>query len=51
MLFDIGEKPGKNTYQCAKCNKFEVTLTSDDEPLPPCAQCGDSQEVKYRQVG
>lgn len=50
MLFDVGDKPGKNTYQCVKCNKFEVTLASDEEELPPCDECGDKKDVHYRQV-
>lgn len=50
MLFDVGEKPGKNMYQCVGCNRFEVRL-DDNEPLPPCKNCGDGDQVKYRQVG
>ena len=49
-MYDIGEKPGKGTYQCVKCNNWEVTLDDWDDRLPPCGNCGRGQHVKYRKV-
>jgi DNA-directed RNA polymerase subunit RPC12/RpoP len=33
-----GEKPGKGTYACLKCNT-RVTLDDNDDTLPPCPKC------------
>ncbi|WP_411161976.1 zinc ribbon-containing protein [Idiomarina sp. HP20-50] len=49
MLYDIGEKPGKGTYQCTSCNKWEVTL-DDGDRLPPCGECGSGQNIKYKKI-
>lgn len=34
-MYDIGEKPGKGTYQCIYSNDT-VTLDDDTDTLPPC---------------
>jgi hypothetical protein len=51
MSYDIGEKPGKGTYQCLSCEEWTVTLDDDDDRLPPCGICGKGQHVKYRKIG
>jgi DNA-directed RNA polymerase subunit RPC12/RpoP len=33
-----GEKPGKGTYTCRKCNE-KVRLNDDSDRLPPCPRC------------
>ena len=48
MTYDIGEKPGKGTYQCTSCNSWTVTLDDHDDRLPPCGNCGAGQKVKYK---
>ena len=50
MLYNIGEKPGKGTYQCTSCSQWTVTLDDDDDRLPPCGNCGSGQHVKYRKI-
>ena len=50
MLYDIGEKPGKGTYQCVSCSSWTVTLDDDNDRLPPCGRCGKGQHVKYRKI-
>ena len=50
MLYNIGEKPGEGTYQCVSCDDWTVTLDYDDDQLPPCANCGSRQDVKYRKI-
>ena len=50
MLYNIGEKPGKGTYECVSCRKWRVTLDDDDDRLPPWGTCGSGQDVKYRKV-
>ena len=49
-MHDIGEKPGQGTYQCTSCSKWKVNLDDDDDKLPPCANCGEGQHVKYVRV-
>lgn len=51
MTYDIGEKPGKGTYQCTSCNSWTVTLDDHDDRLPPCGNCGPGQKVKYKKIG
>ncbi|MGQ0613671.1 MAG: hypothetical protein ACT4PV_08045 [Planctomycetaceae bacterium] len=31
-----GDKPGKGTYRCLRCN-WRVSLEGEREPLPPCS--------------
>ncbi|GKW52223.1 hypothetical protein NCCP2140_12760 [Pseudoalteromonas sp. NCCP-2140] len=50
MLYDIGEKPGKGTYQCTSCDSWIVTLDDDSDVLPPCGKCGKGQKIKYRKI-
>ena len=50
MAHDIGEKPGRGTYQCTTCDKWKVML-DDYDRLPPCGSCGPGQRVKYKKVG
>lgn len=50
MSYNIGEKPGKGTYQCTTCNDWTVTLDDDDDRLPPCGKCGSGQTTTYRKV-
>ena len=50
MLYDIGEKPGKGTYQCTSCSDWTVTLDDDSDVLPPCGKCGKGQSIKYRKI-
>lgn len=50
MLYDIGEKPGKGTYQCTSCDSWKVTLDDDSDALPPCGKCGKGQKIKYRKI-
>lgn len=49
-MYSIGEKPGKGTYECTSCNRWQVTLDDDDDRLPPCGICGSGQNVKYRKI-
>ena len=37
-----GEKPGKGTYRCTKCSTT-VTLDDDDDTLPPCPKCDNTE--------
>jgi hypothetical protein len=50
MLYDIGEKPGKGTYECTTCKEWQVVLDDHTDTLPPCGICGKGQKVKYRKV-
>ena len=49
-MYDIGEKPGKGTYDCVTCKNWRVTLNDDTDRLPPCGHCGDGQDVKYVKI-
>lgn len=49
-MYDIGEKPGKGTYRCTKCNTWTVRLDDDSDRLPPCGNCGRGQQVKYKKI-
>ena len=51
MLYDIGEKPDKGTYQCVSCVNWVVTLDDDSDRLPPCGSCGSGQNIWYRRMG
>ncbi|WP_432806743.1 zinc ribbon-containing protein [Paenibacillus lactis] len=33
-----GEKPGRGTYTCTKCNTI-ITLDDHTDTLPPCPKC------------
>lgn len=48
MSYDIGEKPGKGTYQC----QFDhtVVLDQNSDALPPCSSCGSGQHTKWRKI-
>lgn len=48
MAYDIGEKPGKGTYQDAKGHR--VTLDDNSDVLPPCSKCGPGQNMKWTRV-
>ncbi|OMP67043.1 zinc ribbon-containing protein [Domibacillus epiphyticus] len=37
-----GEKPGKGTYTCKACG-HTVTLDDDNDRLPPCPQCDETE--------
>jgi DNA-directed RNA polymerase subunit RPC12/RpoP len=37
-----GEKPGKGTYVCKRC-KTIVTLDDDNDTLPPCPRCDNTE--------
>ena len=45
-MYNIGEKPGKGTYCCTRCN-WRVTLDDNSDPLPPCGTCGSGQQIRY----
>jgi hypothetical protein len=47
-MYDIGEKPGKGTYQDAYGHK--VVLDDDTDALPPCSACGAGQYTKWTKV-
>jgi len=47
-MYDIGEKPGKGTYQDAFGHR--VTLDQDSDALPPCPSCGAGQSTKWSRV-
>ena len=49
MTYSIGEKPGMATYRCTNC-RWEVTLGDRDARLPPCANCGRDQHVRYERI-
>jgi DNA-directed RNA polymerase subunit RPC12/RpoP len=42
-----GEKPGKGTYKCTNCGQL-VTLDDDDDVLPPCPRCDNTEFTKVR---
>ena len=48
MSHDIGEKPGKGTYE----DQFghRVVLDDSSDKLPPCSQCGAGQTTKWSKV-
>lgn len=48
MAYDIGEKPGKGTYQDEYGHR--VTLDDASDVLPPCGQCGPGQNTKWTKV-
>ena len=48
MSHDIGEKPGKGTYQDAYGH--QVTLDDDSDALPPCPSCGAGQTTKWTKI-
>lgn len=48
MAYDIGEKPGKGTYQDGKGHT--VTLDDATDTLPPCGICGAGQNTKWTKV-
>jgi DNA-directed RNA polymerase subunit RPC12/RpoP len=37
-----GEKPGKGTYVCNRCNQ-EVVLDDTNDTLPPCPRCNRTE--------
>lgn len=48
MSYDIGEKPGKGTYQDAYGH--QVTLDDASDVLPPCSKCGPGQNTKWSKI-
>ena len=48
--YNVGERPGKGTYECVDCN-WSVRLDDNTDSLPPCGNCGKGQDTKYRKVG
>lgn len=49
MAHNVGEKPGKGTYQCTDCN-WKVKLDDNSDRLPPCGNCGKGQDTTYEKV-
>lgn len=52
MYYDIGEKPGKGTYQCIY-NGDTVKLDDDSDVLPPCPsnRCTDEHpDTKWKKI-
>lgn len=52
MTYDIGEKPGKGTYQCIYSSDT-VVLDDNSDKLPPCPSnsCTDSHpDTKWRKI-
>lgn len=47
MSYDIGEQPGIGRYCCTNCG-WSVKLDDHDDKLPPCANCGKGQHLRYR---
>lgn len=37
-----GEKPGTETYTCAKCGQV-VVLDDNTDTLPPCPKCNGAE--------
>lgn len=53
MAHDIGEKPGKGTYQCIY-SQHTVVLDDDSDRLPPCPSkdcIKDNPKTKWIKVG
>jgi DNA-directed RNA polymerase subunit RPC12/RpoP len=44
-MYKTGEKPGKGTYRCTKCDAT-VTLDDHDDTLPPCPKCANTTYTK-----
>ena len=51
MAYEIGEEAGPGVYLCTHCSRWQVRLLNEDDTLPPCAKCGDTPFVKFRQIG
>jgi hypothetical protein len=51
MTYDIGEKPGKGTYQCIY-SYDTVTLDDADDKLPPCPDndCSSKKSTKWQKI-
>ncbi|WP_295725913.1 hypothetical protein [uncultured Methanobrevibacter sp.] len=45
MVYKTGEKPGKGTYLCTKCDQ-KVTLDDATDTLPPCPKCKNTEFIK-----
>jgi rubredoxin len=41
-MYSTGEAPGRGYYSCRKCGKV-IYVNHDDNPLPPCPNCGDTK--------
>lgn len=48
MSYNIGKQPGKGRYCCTDCG-WKVVLNDADDRLPPCANCGEGQEITYEE--
>ena len=46
MVFKIGEHLGIGKYCCTNCG-WSVKLKDSNDPLPPCANCGEGQDIRY----
>ncbi|AEE16504.1 zinc ribbon-containing protein [Treponema brennaborense] len=44
-IYKSGEKPGKGTYVCTKCDQ-KVVLNDDSDVLPPCPKCKNTTYTK-----
>ena len=42
VIYSTGDVPGRGYYSCRKCGKV-IHLDYDDDPLPPCANCGNTK--------
>ena len=47
MVYKTGEKPGKGTYLCTKCDQ-KVTLDDATDTLPPCPKCKNTEFIKLQ---
>ena len=50
MVYKTGEKPGKGTYLCTKCDQ-KVTLDDATDTLPPCPKCKNTEFLNFPAVG
>jgi hypothetical protein len=51
MTYDIGQKPGKGTYQCIYSSDT-VTLDDTKDTLPPCPDnnCSRNHTTKWKKI-
>jgi hypothetical protein len=51
MAFNIGEKPGKGTYQCIYSDDI-VSLENDNDELPACpnVDCLIAHETRWKKL-
>ena len=41
-MVSTGDKPGKGTYTCTKCNQT-VTLDDETDTMPPCPRFNNTE--------